>query len=403
MHRKLENIPARAAAAIAALVVALSTLGATLTTGAERTDAYLDRLKGKKVALYTNHTGRIGDRATVDVLLEAGIDVVTLFSPEHGIRGNADAGEHVASGTDPATGLPVVSLFGGKYRERMRRAVAAADVIVTDIQDVGLRYYTYYITMIELMEEAAATGKPFIVLDRPNPLGMTVDGPILDMRYRSGVGRLPIPTVHGLTLGELASMANGEGWLRDGLKADLEVVTCDGYTHQTRYRLPVAPSPNLPTMRAIYLYPSLCYFEATPVSLGRGTDMPFEVYGHPAMKGRTFSFVPSPRPGAKNPPQSWRRCMGVDLRDLDEETLIERGIDLSYLIDAYRDLAIGDSFFTPFFEKLMGRGDIRTMIEAGASPDEIKASWRDDTEAFKTLRAKYLLYPDSTITSNPEK
>ena len=244
------------------------------------------------------------------------------------------------------------------------------------------------------MNAAAANGKEILVLDRPNPNGMYVDGPILDMKYASGVGRLPIPVVHGMTLAELALMANGEGWLKDGRKVKLNVVPCEGYTHATRYELPIAPSPNLRTMRAIYLYPSTCYFEATPVSLGRGTDMPFEVYGHPDMTGRSFEFTPRSVPGAKNPPQLDKLCHGVDLRSVSEDEAIAQGINLAYVIDAYRDLNMGDGFFRNFFELLIGRGDIRGMIEQGKSADEIKATWAEDVKRFREQRRPYLLYAE---------
>ncbi|MDE6574434.1 MAG: DUF1343 domain-containing protein [Muribaculaceae bacterium] len=364
-------------------------------TGAEQTDVYVPALKGKRVALFSNHTGIVGNRHTLDIMLENGLNVVNLFSPEHGFRGTADAGEHVSSGIDEPTGIPIASLYDGdSKRMPAKKVMDGLDVIVVDIQDVGLRYYTYYCTMIDLMNAAAAYGKEVMVLDRPNPNGMYVDGPILDMKYESGVGRLPIPVVHGMTLGEIATMANGEGWLKNGAKVPLTVVPCKNYTHSTRYELPVAPSPNLRTMRAIYLYPSVCYFEATPVSLGRGTDMPFEVYGHPDMKNRSFSFTPKSVPGAKNPPQLNNLCHGVDLRTVSEEDAIAQGINLEYLIDAYRDLGMGDAFFRSFFEKLIGRGDIRKMIEEGRSAAEIKASWADDIEKFKKQRKPYLLYAE---------
>lgn len=363
-----------------------------VVVGAARTEAYLDSLRGKRVALFSNHTGMVGDKHTLDILLENGINVVTLFSPEHGFRGTADAGEHVSSSVDPVTGIPIASLYGdGK---KPAEVIADVDVVVSDIQDVGLRYYTYYCTMLRLMNEAAAQGKQFLVLDRPNPNGMYVDGPILDMQYQSGVGRLPIPTVHGLTLGEMAQMIVGEHWLKDSLDLDLMVVPCDNYTHQTRYELPIAPSPNLRTMKAIYLYPATCYFEATPVSLGRGTDFPFLAYGHPDMKNRSFEFTPRSVPGAKNPPLLDQHCYGVDLRDISDEDAIAQGVSLAYVIDAYNDLGIGDKFFTGFFEKLMGRGDIRKMIEDGMSADEIKATWAGDVEKFKEQRRPYLLYAE---------
>lgn len=365
-----------------------------VTVGAARTAEYLPQLRGKRVALFSNHTGMVGDRHTLDILIDSGINVVNIFSPEHGFRGTADAGEHVGSSVDEPTGVPIASLYDGKKRGPSQEVMDGLDVIVVDIQDVGLRYYTYYCTMVDLMNAAAANGKEVLVLDRPNPNGMYVDGPILDMKYASGVGRLPIPVVHGMTLAELALMANGEGWLKDGAKAKLSVVPCEGYTHATRYRLPIAPSPNLRTMRAIYLYPSTCYFEATPVSLGRGTDLPFEVYGHPDMKGRDFEFTPRSVPGAKNPPQLDNLCHGVDLRAVSEEEAIAQGINLAYVIDAYRDLGMGDKFFRNFFELLIGRGDIRAMIEDGKSAEEIKATWAPDVERFREQRRPYLLYAE---------
>ncbi len=373
----------------------MALLSADVTVGAARTDSYVPVLKGKRVALFSNHTGIVGDKHTLDLLLENGVDVVTLFSPEHGFRGTADAGEHVGNSVDGPTGIPIASLYGGKDKRMPSKEIMnGLDVIVVDIQDVGLRFYTYYCTMIDLMNAAKKYGKEVVVLDRPNPNGMTVDGPILDMKYASGVGRLPIPVVHGMTLGELARMANGEGWLADDGKVGLTVVPCLGYTHSTRYTLPVAPSPNLKSMLAVYLYPSMCYFEATPVSLGRGTDAPFEIYGHPDMKNRNFSFTPRSMPGAKNPPQLDKLCHGVDLRGMTDEDAIARGINLEYLIDAYRDLGMGDKFFRSFFELLIGRGDIRGMIEEGRSAAEIKASWAGDVEKFKKQRAPYLLYPE---------
>lgn len=248
--------------------------------------------------------------------------------------------------------------------------------------------------MVDLMNAAAKFGKSFMVLDRPNPNGMYVDGPILDMKYESGVGRLPIPVVHGLTMGEIAVMTNGEGWLKGGKKVPLTVIKCRNYTHQSRYELPIAPSPNLPNMKSIYLYPSTCYFEATPVSLGRGTDKPFQIYGHPNMKGYSFSFTPRSVDGAKNPPQLNRLCYGVDLTNLSNEEIIAKGINLEYVIDAYNNLNMDDYFFRSFFEKLIGDGNIRKMIKAGKSADEIKATWADDVEKFKKQRKPYLLYAE---------
>lgn len=360
--------------------------------GAACTDEYVSLLKGKKIALLSNHTGMVGDKHTLDIMLEEGLNVTTIFSPEHGFRGTADAGEKVGSSVDPVTGIPIASLYDGKTRMPSQKVMDNIDIIVTDIQDVGLRFYTYYCTMTDLMNAAIVYKKDFMVLDRPNPNGMYVDGPILDMKYESGVGRLPIPVVHGLTLGEIALMANGEGWLKDGKKVNLKVIKCRNYTHATRYNLPVPPSPNLKTMHAIYLYPSTCYFEATPVSLGRGTDYPFEVYGHPDMAGYSFSFVPQSVEGAKNPPQLGNLCHGRDLRGISDEKIIEAGLNLEYVIDAYNHLGLGEKFFTSFFEKLIGRGDIRQMIMDGKSAAEIKATWADDVERFKSQRKPYLLY-----------
>ncbi|MDE5608011.1 MAG: DUF1343 domain-containing protein [Muribaculaceae bacterium] len=365
-----------------------------VTVGAARTDAYIPTLQGKKVALYSNHTGMVGDRHTLDLMLEAGVDVRYIFSPEHGFRGNADAGEHVSSSVDPLTGTPIRSLFGSAKRKAMA-AADSVDVIVTDIQDVGLRFYTYYVTMIELMNKAAERDIDFIILDRPNPTApMGVDGPILDMRHASGVGALPIPILHGMTLGELARMASAEGWLKEGRQSRLTVVPCEGYTHATRYELPVAPSPNLPNIHAIYLYPSMCFFEATPLSLGRGTDFPFEVYGHPDMKtSGTFTFTPQSRPGAKKPPLMGRRCRGVDLRQIPADTLIARGVDFSYLIDAYRRMGRPAKFLTSFFELLAGNDQIRRLITDGADADAVKASWQEEAADFARQSRQYYLYP----------
>ena len=367
---------------------------AQVIVGAARTRDYVPLLKGKRIALLSNQTGMVGDKHTLDIMLENGLNVTTIFSPEHGFRGKADAGEHVSSSVDEKTGIPIASLYEGKSRMPSKETMDRFDVIVTDIQDVGLRFYTYYITMVNMMDAAAAYGKEFIVFDRPNPNGMTVDGPILDMKLKSGVGWLPIPTVHGMTMGEIARMTNGEGWLKDGKKVKLTVIPCKNYTHKTRYQLPIAPSPNLPNMLSIYLYPSTCYFEGTPVSLGRGTDWPFQVYGHPDMKGYDFSFTPTSRPGAKTPPQQDKLCHGVDLHNLKAEEVIAKGMNLEYVIDAYNNLNIGDKFFTSFFDKLAGQTYIREMIQAGKSADEIRARWHDDVKRFKQQRRPYLLYPE---------
>ncbi|MBQ9072850.1 MAG: DUF1343 domain-containing protein [Muribaculaceae bacterium] len=383
---------------IAVFAILLSVMSGNtkeVVVGAARTAEYIPILEGKRVAIMSNHTGMVGDKHTLDLMLEHGVNVTTIFSPEHGFRGKADAGEHVSSSVDSKTGIPIASLYDGKKRMPAKSVMDNIDIIVVDIQDVGLRYYTYYCTMTDLMNAAIEYGKGFMVLDRPNPNGMYVDGPILDMKYESGVGRLPLTVVHGMTLGEIALMANGEGWLKDGKKVPLTVISCEGYTHQTRYVLPIAPSPNLRDMKAVYLYASTCYFEATPVSLGRGTDNPFKIYGHPDMTGCDFSFTPRSVDGAKNPPQLNKKCYGRDLRDLADEDIIAAGINLEYLLDAYHNLKMPtDQFFRSFFEKLIGDGNIRVMIENGATADEIKATWADDVAKFKIQRKPYLLYAE---------
>lgn len=362
--------------------------------GAESTQEYFPLLKGKRIAVMSNHTGMVGDEHLVDLLVKNKYDVVAIFSPEHGFRGNADAGEHVSSSVDQKTGVPIRSLYDGDAGKPSKESMDLFDIMIIDIQDVGLRFYTYYITMAKLMDACAEYNKKMIVLDRPNPNGHYVDGPILDMKYKSGVGWLPIPVVHGMTLGELALMINGEGWLPESRICDVTVIKCKNYTHKTLYQLPIAPSPNLPDMKAIYLYPSTCLFEATPVSLGRGTSFPFEVYGHPNMKGYTFSFTPRSIEGAKNPPQLNRLCYGVDLRNVPDEEIFKNGFDLSYVIDAYENLNLDDHFFRPFFEKLVGVDYIRKMIIDGKSAQEIKEMWKGDVSKFKEQRAPYLLYEE---------
>ncbi len=362
--------------------------------GAESTNEYFPILKNKRVAIMSNHTGMVGKEHVVDILVKNKINMICILSPEHGFRGNADAGEHVSSSVDEKTGIPIRSLYDGKDQKPSTETMDSFDVLIIDIQDVGLRFYTYYITMARLMDACAEYNKKVIVLDRPNPNGHYIDGPILDMKHKSGVGWLPIPVVHGMTLGELALMINGERWLPESRVCDLTVIKCKNYTHQTLYQLPVPPSPNLPNMKSIYLYPSTCLFEATPVSLGRGTEFPFQVYGHPNMKGYSFSFTPRSIPGAKNPPQLDRECFGVDLRNIPDEEIFKKGFDLSYIIDAYKNLNLDDHFFRPFFEKLVGASYIRKMIMEGRSADEIKAMWKDDVEKFREQRRPYLLYAE---------
>lgn len=370
-----------------------------VVTGDERTELYLPLVEGKRVALYSNQTGLVGPdhRHVLDVLVEKGVRMTAIFSPEHGFRGHADAGAVVADEVDGQTGIPILSLYGQNRKKHLgEEAMSMFDVLLVDIQDVGLRYYTYYVTMCHLMDACAKYGREVIILDRPNPNGHYVDGPILDMSLRSGVGYLPIPVVHGMTLGELARMAVGEKWLNEGNECRLTVIPCLNYTHQTHYALPVAPSPNLPNMQSIYLYPSLCPFEGTVVSMGRGTDKPFQQYGHPGMQAcHTYSFTPQSMPGATRPTLLGEKCYGRDLSAIPYDSIWRGQMSLAYVIDAYRCLKVegkADGFFTSFFDKLLGRTYVREMIEAGRSEAEIRARWHDEVEEFKQKRQKYLLY-----------
>ena len=377
-----------------AYIISVSAQITSVIVGAEQTEAYFPLLKEKRVALFSNHTGMVKDKHLLDVLVENRFNVTAVFSPEHGFRGDAGAGDHVSSSVDPKTGVPILSLYDGNMARPSAESMQKFDVMIVDIQDVGLRFYTYYVSMIRIMDACAEHQKKVILLDRPNPNGHYVDGPILDMKFKSGVGWLPIPVVHGMTLGELATMVNGEKWLPEERICDLTVIRCKNYTHQTLYRLPIPPSPNLPNMTAIYLYPSICYFEATPVSLGRGTDLPFQIYGHPNMKAYSFSFTPRSVPAAHTPPQKDRLCYGVNLSTLSDEEIWKKGIDLTYVIDAYTNLNMDDHFFRSFFENLIGVDYVRRMIKQGKSADEIKAMWKDDVVKFKQQRKPYLLYDD---------
>lgn len=389
-------------AIFAFLFVAWSTIQAErVLVGAEQTKMYLPLLKGKRVALLSNHTGVVIQGKdtihTLDLLLKHGVEVTAIFSPEHGFRGTAREGEHVASSVDEKTGIPILSLYDGKSQRPSKEAMNTFDILITDIQDVGLRFYTYYVTMYRLMNACATEGKQFMVFDRPNPNGYYVDGPILDMKHKSGVGALPIPVVHGMTLGELAQMINGEHWLNDSMQVELTVIPCKNYTHQTLYRLPIAPSPNLRNMLSIYLYPSVCLFEATPVSLGRGTDKPFLCYGHPnfnaprtspSVYGPVITFTPN------QSTQKGRICDGVDLSNMTEEDARKVGFSLRYLLDAYEHLNMDNYFFRSFFELLVGVDYVRKMINQGKTEEEIRALWQNDVIRFKEQRRPYLLYEE---------
>ncbi|MCX6233552.1 MAG: DUF1343 domain-containing protein [Bacteroidetes bacterium] len=366
----------------------------TIITGAERTDIYFPWLTGKKIAVVANQTSLINQTHLVDSLLGAGLDVVKVFSPEHGFRGMEDAGEPIQDQVDKTTGVPVISLYGDHYKPT-KEDLAGIDIILFDIQDVGVRFYTYISTLTYVMEACAEQGIPIIVLDRPNPNGDYVDGPVLEKKYASIVGLYPVPIVYGMTIGEYAGMVNGEGWLKDGIKADLRVVPLKGYDHSCRYDLPVRPSPNLPNADAVCLYPSLALFEGTVVSVGRGTDYPFQVLGHPHFVIGSYAFKPESRPGARHPPYEGVYCLGGSLTGFAKEVCQkERRLHLSWLIYYYEFLKDLPSFFNDYFDKLAGNSSLREQIIAGKSEEDIKATWQQGLDAFKVVRKKYLLYPD---------
>ena len=367
----------------------------TLRTGAECTEHYLPLLEGKRVAVCGNQTSVVAKTHLVDTLLSRKVNIVKLFCPEHGFRGQAEAGATIASGKDPLTGLPVVSLYG-KNKKPTAEQLQGVDVVLFDLQDVGCRFYTYISTLHYVMEAAAENGVKVIVLDRPNPNGFYVDGPVLEPQYKSFVGMHPVPIVYGMTIGEYARMINGEKWLANGVQCDLTVIKLEGYTHETRYALPVAPSPNLQTAEAIYLYPSLCLFEGTNVSVGRGTDQPFEMYGAPGMQSGDYRFTPRAIPGvSENPPFKGQECRGYLLHDNAADNLNNPGrLNLSYLLTAYRNCVDQSSFFLKnnFFDKLAGTDQLRKQLVVGASEEEIRASWEPDLEKFRHIREQYLLY-----------
>nr|WP_229368103.1 DUF1343 domain-containing protein [Fibrisoma limi] len=362
-----------------------------LQTGAEQTNLYLPSIRGKRVGMVVNQTSIIGRRHLVDSLKALGITIKTIFAPEHGFRGQASAGDKIADGRDPRTGISIISLYGKNLKPTPQQ-LDSLDVILFDIQDVGARFYTYISTLHYVMEACAGVNKPLIILDRPNPNGHYVDGPVLDPKFKSFVGMHPIPIVHGLTVGELARMINGENWLGGGKNCPLTVIPVKGYTHQTAYELPVAPSPNLPNRQAILLYPSLCLFEGTVVSVGRGTDKQFQVIGSPNPKNGTFQFTPVDKPGAMNPPNEGQVCYGLDLTKVDARKL---GFTLKYVIDFYNKAPDKDKFIlgTNFIDKLYGSDQLRLQLKAGVSEADIRKSWQPALDAYKTIRKKYLLYP----------
>lgn len=365
-------------------------------TGAERLDLLLPLIKGKNVGLVVNQSSLVGKTHLVDTLCALGECVARIYVPEHGFRGTAEAGALIKDGQDVRTGAPIVSLYG-KKKKPAPEDLESVDVVVFDIQDAGVRFYTYISTLFYVFEACVEQGKPVIVLDRPNPNGHYVDGPVLDMQLSSFVGIAPLPVVHGCTVGELARLFAGEYWIYQPQKLDLQVVPCKNYTHHTPYSLPVRPSPNLPNDRAILLYPSLCFFEGTTVSVGRGTDWPFQIFGAPAFVRDSFWFVPRSNEGARYPPHEGWICRGYDLRDIPLDSLrAQKQLNLTYLLDFYREYPQKDSFFLSngFFELLAGTYSLRKQMEAGNTESEIRATWQADLEAFKAIRKNYLLYPE---------
>lgn len=372
-----------------------------IKTGAEQTEKYLPLLKGKRIAVVANQTSVIGKTALIDSLKSLDIQIVKIFGPEHGFRGTASAGAVVSDSVDAKTGIPEISLYGKKSKPS-KADLANVDAIIFDIQDVGARFYTYINLLAHVMEACAENNKELIVLDRPNPNGNCIDGPILDMKLKSGIGMFPIPITHGMTMGELAQMYNGEGWLANKQKCKITIIQVANYAHNMDYVLPVAPSPNLNTQQAIWLYPSLCLFEGTIISQGRGTKFPFSVLGSPALKGKySFSFKPVSIKGmAETPLFQNQECFGIDLRKFDTGELRKSGkINLSWLIELYKAYPDKAKFFDSKqstqignFDKLAGTSQLREQIVAGKSEQEIRKTWESGLSEFKKMRSKYLLY-----------
>jgi len=373
-----------------------------IRTGAEQTDKYLPLLKGKRVAIMANQTSVIGKTHLVDSLKTLGINIVKVFGPEHGFRGNASAGAKVSDEIDPASGIPVISLYGAKNKPT-KEDLADVDVLIYDLQDVGVRFYTNINALSRLMEACYENEKEMLILDRPNPNGYLIDGPILDMKYRSGIGMFPIPMSYGLTVGEFAQMANGEGWLKDKVKCKIKIIPVANYNHDMHYTLPVKPSPNLNTQQAILLYPSTCMFEGVYVNHGRGTMFPFTVLGSPELKGKyEFSYTPTSIKGmAETPLFMDQVCYGLDLRNYDTEKLRKsKKINLQWIMELYKAHPYKEKFFDSklskemgTIEKLIGSGLFRQQIIEGKSEKEIRASWEPGLSEYKKIRKKYLLYP----------
>ncbi|SOE24150.1 Uncharacterized conserved protein YbbC, DUF1343 family [Spirosomataceae bacterium TFI 002] len=361
-----------------------------ITVGAERLDKYLPLVKGKKIGLVVNHTSTVGNSHLLDTLLSLGENVKGIYAPEHGFRGEASAGATIKDGKDGKTGIIVFSLYG-KNKKPSPEMLAGIDVLIFDIQDVGARFYTYSSTLHYVMEAAGEQDIPLIVLDRPNPNGHYVAGPVLEKDFKSFVGLNPIPVVHGLTLGEMAQMINGEGWTKQ--HCDLTVIPCSNYDHKSKYEVPIKPSPNLPNNQSIYLYPSICFFEPTVISVGRGTDMQFQVIGGPLKAYGDFSFTPVDKPGAKDPVNEGVKCFGMDLRN---SSAFEDKFTLDYLIDFYSKSTNPKGFFTNenFFNLLMGNNWVIQDIKAGKTAEQIQSKWEKPLAEYKLSRKKYLIYPD---------
>jgi uncharacterized protein YbbC (DUF1343 family) len=365
-------------------------------TGCEQTSGYLGMLKGKSVGIVANHTSVIGYRHLVDSLISLGVKISVIFAPEHGFRGDADAGADIRNDVDAVTGVSVVSLYGNK-KKPAAGDLQGIDIMIYDIQDVGVRFYTYISTLHYLMEACAENNIPLLILDRPDPLGYYVDGPILENEFRSFVGMHPIPVVYGMTPGELAGMINGEGWLKDGEKCDLQVIPCSGYDHNTRYQLPVNPSPNLNCMQAVYLYPSICLFEGTIMSLGRGTTSPFRVIGHPDYPEKDFSFIPKEGKSNQDPLLKDQICYGINLQNIPLDSLeLINSIKLNWLFEVSRKMNRGKDFFIPYLDRLAGTSKFREQLLQGLTEKQIRQSWQPGLAEFCKKRVAYLLYPDFT-------